>query len=162
MSYEDQRSGYPRAAGAGALVRLTEDDVLLAPIESATIRFGCGHDAPERYALSVKAGRETLALEIDPKNEHYRDACGDCRRAEVIATAIRCSGCPLPILLGQGVTTMRGGVKCLSCTDPMQIEGDWAGTHVKPIKISLIGQPSDFHPRRGGSGSGGSGGGFVF
>lgn len=135
----DDCGGDPRDAFTPTYARLTEDDVRLEPKPGEAVRYGCGHDAPERYGMFVKTDAEEVELKIDRANPHYREKCGACRRDGIIGVAIRCTGCRRPILAGQDVTTMRGGVRCLSCTDPMQVDGTWTGTHVEPIKISLFG-----------------------
>lgn len=118
-------------------VRLKDDDVRLEWKDDLSVAFGCGHETPERYDLYLKTDREEIKLEIDVASKHYKDSCGACRRRHLVETATRCTGCRRPILVGQNVSTMRGGIRCLDgCMDPMQITGTWNGTQVEPIKIN--------------------------
>lgn len=134
----DDCGGDPRDVFTPTYPRLTEDDVRLEWRDDLSVPFGCGHETPERYALFVKMDLGELELEIDVGSPHYRKRCGACLRDSLVGVAIRCTGCRRPILVGQGVTTMRGGTRCLVCTDGMQITGTWTGTHVEPIKIDML------------------------
>jgi len=127
---------------ATGIPRLKDDDCHLEPRGETRVRFGCGHEASERYVLFVKNHGEELELTVTHDAPDYLKLCGECRRADLVRTATRCSRCHEAILVGQQVgRTARGGLECVgdACAGPFGFIGHWKGDRVEPARFSMFG-----------------------